>query len=81
MKIYNMHEAKTNLSHLVQLVEAGEEVIIAKAGKPMVRLLKYPEMSLKRRLPGALKGKIIMSDDFDDESEEINEMFYGKPLA
>lgn len=77
MQIVNIHQAKTNLSKLIEKTSKGEEVIIAKAGKPVARLSAYKE-KLKPRKPGLLKGKIWVPDNFDEEDEEINEMFYGK---
>ena len=69
----NIHEAKTNLSKLLARVEAGEEIIIARAGKPIGKLSSYtqPETILKERKPGALKGQIWYADDWD--SPEVNE--------
>ena len=75
MQIFNIHEAKTNLSKLIEKTQKGEEVIIAKAGKPVAKLSLYKE-KIKPRKPGALKGKIFVPDNFDDEDEEINKMFY-----
>ena len=66
MKIANIHEAKSNLSKLIESALAGEEIIIAKAGKPLVKLIPYQE-ELEPRIPGGWEGKVIMSDDFDDE--------------
>ncbi len=77
MQIYNIHEAKTNLSQLIEKIYHGEDVVIAKAGKPVAKLITYKKAHKKRK-PGALKGTIWIADDFNDESEEINEMFYGK---
>ena len=77
MQITNIHEAKTNLSKLIEQALAGKEVIIAKAGKPVVKLVSYKEKK-KPRVPGLWKGKIWMSDDFNEEDEEINKLFYGK---
>ena len=68
----NMHEAKSQLSRLAELVHQGEEVVICKAGKPWLRLLPYNEC-LQERKPGRLKGQIWMSDDFEDEDEELAE--------
>jgi prevent-host-death family protein len=62
-KIVNMHEAKSNLSRLVEEVEAGEEIVLARAGKPVARLV--PVRSSGRRRLGRWKGKVQMSDDFD----------------
>ena len=61
-KIVNMHEAKSTLSKLVEQAAAGEEVLIARAGKPVARLV--PVVAPKRRL-GRWKGKVRMSADFD----------------
>ncbi len=76
MKMTNIHEAKTHLSRLVERAAQGEEIIIAKAGKPMAKLVPY-RPSKEPRQPGAWRGKVRMSDDFDDFSEEIEAMFYG----
>ncbi len=59
----NLYEAKTQLSALVDQAAAGQEIIIAKNGKPMAKLVPFKE-AIKRR-PGRLKGKIWMSKDFD----------------
>jgi prevent-host-death family protein len=61
-KLVNMHEAKSTLSRLVEEAEAGEEILIARAGKPVVRLV--PVRQRKRRL-GRWKGRVRMSPDFD----------------
>ena len=63
-KPYNIYEAKTHLSALVERAAAGEEVVIAKAGRPVARLVAYKKAT-PRRVPGRLKGKIWISDDFD----------------
>lgn len=60
----NIHEAKTNLSKLLTRVREGEEVIIAKAGKPIARLVLVGDRPA-RRAPGSAKGKVIISSDFD----------------
>jgi prevent-host-death family protein len=65
MKTVNIHAAKTHLSRLVEDVAAGEEVIIAKHGKPMVRLVPL-DAAAKKRVLGRLAGKIRIPDDFDD---------------
>lgn len=75
MQVVNIHEAKTNLSKLIEKTSKGEEIIIAKAGKPVAKLSFYKE-KLKPRKSGLLKGKIWMSEDFNDEDEEINKLFY-----
>jgi prevent-host-death family protein len=66
MKISNIHEAKSQLSKLIESALAGEEIIIAKAGKPLVKLIPYQEEQ-EPRLPGGWEGKVVMSEDFDDE--------------
>lgn len=75
MQIANIHQAKTNLSKLLQEVEKGKEVIIAKAGKPVAKLVAFKEKKKPRKM-GQLKGKIWISPDFDEEDEEINKLFY-----
>jgi len=61
---FNIQEAKTHLSSLLQAVASGTEVIIAKAGKPMARLSRIEESRPQIRF-GVLKGKAMVSDDFD----------------
>lgn len=75
MQIINIHQAKTNLSKLIEQVIAGEDVVIAKAGKPIAKLIKYKE-PLKPRVPGLWKGKVWISNDFNEEDKEINKLFY-----
>lgn len=64
MKRVNIHEAKTHLSRLVEDVAAGEEVIIARAGKPVARLVAFDKPA-QPRTPGALRGRIKIAEDFD----------------
>lgn len=71
MQISNISEAKAQLSALIEKVLAGEEVIIAKAGKPVARLIRYENRRRNRR-PGALKGEIKIADDFDELPEDIS---------
>ena len=59
----NLYDAKTQLSSLVEMAAAGEEIIIAKNGKPMAKLVAFKD-AIKRK-PGRLKGKVWMSKDFD----------------
>ena len=76
MKTVNVHEAKTNLSDLLKKVEAGEEVIIARAGKPVARLVPASIVTVKRLL-GTARGTVKMSDDFNDPlPEELLREFY-----
>lgn len=62
MKMVNVHDAKTQLSRLLEAVEAGEDVVIARAGKPVARLV--PVRPDARR-PGRLAGQVCLGDDFD----------------
>jgi prevent-host-death family protein len=60
----NIHEAKTNLSRLLERVEQGEEIIIARGGRPVARLVPFtPELTARQ--PGALHGRIQVPADFD----------------
>ena len=65
-----MHEAKTHLSRLVERAAEGEEVVIARAGKPVAKLVRYEEERNPREL-GFLRGQIWMAPDWD--SPEVNE--------
>lgn len=77
MQIINIHEAKTNLSKLIAAVVGGQEVVIARAGKPVARLEPYKK-TLKPRIAGLWKGKVRMAKDFSEEDKAINKLFYGK---
>ncbi len=66
----NVHEAKTHLSRLLAQAEAGEEVIIARNGEPVVRLVAVTKPS-KKRVLGADRGRIVISDDFDDPVDPL----------
>jgi len=71
-----MHEAKSQLSHLVERVAAGEEVVIAKAGRPVARLVPVQQHTQPRQL-GAFAGQIQIRDDFDELPEDIRAAFEG----
>ena len=60
----NIHEAKTHLSRLVERAMAGEEIIIANAGKPVARLVAMSGDTTPRA-PGSMRGQILLADDFD----------------
>ncbi|HEU4340698.1 MAG TPA: type II toxin-antitoxin system prevent-host-death family antitoxin [Candidatus Binatia bacterium] len=64
MNQVNIHEAKTQLSRLIELAARGEEIIIAKSGKPVARLVPYAAVGKARR-PGRLRGKIRIKKNFD----------------
>jgi prevent-host-death family protein len=65
----NMHQAKSTLSRLVERALAGEDVVIARNGEPLVRLVPV-QKERKPRVPDRLKGKVWMAPDFDEMSEE-----------
>jgi prevent-host-death family protein len=64
MASVNIHDAKTHLSRLVEQVEAGQEIVIARAGRPVARLVPYRARSEPRR-PGAWSGRVRLAPDFD----------------
>jgi prevent-host-death family protein len=80
MEKVNIHYAKTHLSRLIEKAAKGEPFIIAKAGKPMVKVVPVEDEPKPQRLSrlGGMRGKIKVPDDFDAMFErEIEEMFYG----
>lgn len=72
----NIHNAKTHFSRLVERVEAGEEVVIARAGRPVARLVPL-RRSTKPRVPGRWRDEIVMAPDFDVVNEGITRDFEG----
>lgn len=64
MHLENIYQAKANLSKLIAEALKGEEVIICKAGKPLVRLVPYQKSRARERIPGLWKGKIETHEDF-----------------
>jgi prevent-host-death family protein len=77
MKTFNIHEAKTHLSRLVEAAAKGEPFIIAKAGKPLVKVTAVEAPATPRRL-GFMRGAVTVPDDFDIMGqEEIETLFYG----
>lgn len=80
MQTYNIHDAKTQLSRLVEMAARGESFVIAKAGKPMVKViaLDTPESSQMKRF-GFMAGQIKVPDDFNTMGAgEIQHLFEGK---
>jgi prevent-host-death family protein len=73
----NIHEAKSRLSQLIELANAGEEVIICKAGKPVVRLVPFSEKRKPRKL-GIWKGKVHIAPDFDILPPSLAAAFRGE---
>ncbi len=70
----NMHEAKTQLSRLVSQVQEGEEVLIARAGKPVARLTRIEQKTEPRRF-GTAKGKVRIGKDFDSPVPGFEEFY------
>jgi prevent-host-death family protein len=78
MNQVNIHQAKTQLSRLLELAANGEEIIIAKAGKPVARLVPYAAKGTVRR-PGIMRGKIRIKKNFDEPlPEKLLVSFEGK---
>jgi prevent-host-death family protein len=78
MRMVNIHTARIHLSRLVDEVAAGEEIVIARAGKPVARLLPFGPRREPRQ-PDLLKGKIWIADEFDEPlPEEIMAAFRGE---
>jgi prevent-host-death family protein len=72
----NIHEAKTHLSRLLERVAIGEEIVIAKAGKPVAKLVPFNQLPKKRFL-GSAKGEFTVPDDFNDPlPKEIEDLFW-----
>ena len=74
MVVRNIPEAKTQLSALIEEVLKGNEVILAKAGKPVARIVPYERVG-RPRVPGAMRGEIRMAPNFDDLPEDMAEAF------
>jgi prevent-host-death family protein len=76
MEVFNVHDAKTHLSRLLERVAKGEEIIIAKSGRPVAKLVR---VAVEPRRPGRLKGRIRIGSDFDDPlPEEVLAAFRGE---
>ena len=73
MRKVNMHEAKSQLSRLAKAAWEGEDVVIAKAGEPYLRLVPYREQKARRKL-GVLEGQIWIAPDFDEPDEELMDL-------
>lgn len=83
-KSFNIHEAKTHFSKLVDQAAAGKEIVIAKAGKPVAKLVSIDTQvtkEKKRRKLGLLAGKMKVPDDFDEPlPDDVLALFYEGPL-
>jgi prevent-host-death family protein len=74
----NVYEAKTHLSQLLDRAAAGEEIVIARAGRPVARLVALSGASSRRRTPGAWRGKVSIADDFDELPTDMEAAFRGE---
>jgi len=72
MTVFNFHDAKTHFSKLLERVLNGEEVVIAKAGKPVARIVPYIVEDHSPRVPGIDRGKLIIKPDFDAPLPEFD---------
>lgn len=72
MTVFNIHDAKTHFSKLLERVLNGEEVVIAKAGKPVARILPYVVDDNSPRVPGIDKDKLVIKPDFDAPLPEFD---------
>lgn len=70
-----MHEAKTNLSQLVERAEAGEDIVIARNGKPVARLVPVATASSLASVRGSWRGQVRIADDFDELPDDIADAF------
>ena len=75
--LINIHEAKTHFSRLVERVEAGEELVIARAGRPVARLVPIATRTEPRR-PGQWRGRVVIAPDFDAVNDDLADLFEGK---
>ena len=73
----NVYEAKTHLSQLLDRAAAGEEIVIARAGRPIARLVALTGPSA-RRVPGGWRGKVTMAADFDELPDDLEAAFRGE---
>ncbi len=77
--VMNLYDAKTRLSQLVDRAAAGEEIVIAKSGKPLARLVPLEPPRKRPRKPGGWKGKLWVAPDFDAPlPDELLDLFEGK---
>jgi prevent-host-death family protein len=74
-----MHEAKSNLSKLVERVEAGEEIVITRRGEPAARLVPERQGGGFESLAGAWRGRVRIADDFDELPDDLAESLGVRP--
>jgi prevent-host-death family protein len=78
--VVNVDEAETHLSRLLERVEAGEEIVIGRAGRPVARLVPY-QPRIRTRQPGTWRGRVQIAEDFDELPEELAAAFYNTPTS
>ena len=75
MAQFGMHEAKTKLSQLVERANAGEDIVIARNGKPVARVIPIVQANSRAAVYGLWRGRVHMADDFDELPDDIAEAF------
>lgn len=75
----NVYEAKTHLSKLLERVEAGEEIVIARNGRPIAQLVPV-QRTVRERRPGSLKGKIWTAPDLDEPDDDLIDLMESGPV-
>ena len=78
MRVINVYEAKTHLSQLLAAVLTGEEIVIARGGRPVARLVPLSSASSQPRTPGAWRGAVTIAGDFDELPAEMDAAFRGE---
>ena len=78
--VVNVHDAKTHLSRLLERVEAGEEIVIARNGRPVARLVPAQRIRSPRQ-PGAWEGRGWIADDFDEPDREMIDLVENDPIV
>ena len=81
MEAVTIHQAKTHLSRLIERAERGEEIVIARAGKPVVRLVALEPGRREPRRLGGMEGLIRLADDFDAPVPGLERLFDGEPTG
>ncbi len=75
--VLSIHEVETQLAQVIEQVLAGEDVVVAEAGKPLVKIIRYAQPDEPRR-PGFWRGRVKMSEDFDELPDDLLQAFYGE---
>ena len=78
--LVDIHQAKTQLSKLLRRVEAGEDIIIARAGEPVARLTRFTAEHLEPRPLGTWRGRVEIADDVDELPEDVVDGFYTSSI-